>query len=179
MLLQKFLDQEQISVPLLSEISSEDISRGSASKFIDFLNKEIEVKKINAASRLDTIDVAPSVSQNVILNVAFKELKTAFSEVGEDLKGVNTVNLKSASLEKPVTNLLATKVPEVSRMVINTSIMDDPHPKIVSIDLEPIIKALPAVYDHISITKIFVNSTDFVKSYDYVNPSEFVNPSLT
>ena len=73
-LLQKFLDQEQISVPLLSEISSEDISLGSASKFIDFLNKEIEVKKINAASRLDTIDVAPSVSHNVILNVALKEL---------------------------------------------------------------------------------------------------------
>ena len=38
-LLQKFLDQEQISVPLLSEISSEDISTGTASKFIDFLNK--------------------------------------------------------------------------------------------------------------------------------------------
>ena len=114
------------------------------------------------ASRLGTIDVAPSVNQNVTVNVALKELKTAFSEVGEDLKGVNTLKLKSASLENPVTNLLATKVPEVSRMVINTSIMDDPHPKIVSIDLEPIIKALPAVYDHISITKIFVNSSDFV-----------------
>ena len=107
------------------------------------------------------------MGQNVILNVALKELKTSFSEAGEDFKGVNTVNLKSASLENPVTNLLATKVPEVSRMVINTSIMDDPHPKIVSIDLEPIIKALPAVYDHISITKIFVNSSDFVNFNDF------------
>ena len=42
-LLQKFLDQEQIPVPLLSEMPSENISLGSASKFIDFLNKEIEV----------------------------------------------------------------------------------------------------------------------------------------
>ena len=44
--------------------------------------------------------------------------------------------------------------------------MDDPQPKVVSIDLSPIIKDLPAVYDDIEITKIFVNPNDLVNSSD-------------
>ena len=58
------------------------------------------------------------------------------------------------------------KLPEVSKMVIETSIMDDPQPKVVSIDLSPIIKDFPAVYDDIEITKIFVNPNDLVNSSD-------------
>ena len=108
---------------------------GSASKFIDFLNKEVEFKKINAEARRLVIDADASVNKNVLVNAALKELKTAFSEVGEDLKGDNTLKSNSAIIENPATNFLATKVPEVSKMVINTSIMDDPQPKIVSIDL--------------------------------------------
>ena len=165
-LLQKFLDQEQISVPLLSEISSEDISTGSASKFIDFLNKEVEVKKINAAARRLVIDADASVNQNVLVNAALKELKTAFPEGGEDLKGDNILKSNSAIIENPATNFLASEPPEVSKMVIETSIMDDPQPKVVSINLSPIIKDLPAVYDDIEITKIFVNPNDLLNSSD-------------
>ena len=165
-LLQKFLDQEQISVPLLSEISSEDISTGTASKFIDFLNKEVEFKKINAGARQLVIDADASVNKNVLVNAALKELKTAFPERGEDLKGDNILKSNSAIIENPATNFLASKLPEVSKMVIETSIMDDPQPKVVSIDLSPIIKDLPAVYDDIEITKIFVNPNDLVNSSD-------------
>ena len=165
-LLQKFLDQEQISVPLLSEISSEDISTGTASKFIDFLNKEVEFKKINAGARQLVIDADASVNKNVLVNAALKELKTAFPGRGEDLKGDNILKSNSAIIENPATNFLAEKLPEVSKRVINTSIMDDPQPKVVSIDLSPIIKDLPAVYDDIEITKIFVNPNDLVKSSD-------------
>ena len=165
-LLQKFLDQEQISVPLLSEISSEDISTGPASKFIDFLNKEVEFKKMNAGARQVVIDADSSVNQNVLVNAALKELKTAFPERVEDLKGDNILKSNSAIIENPATNFLASKLPEVSKMVIETSIMDDPQPKVVSIDLSPIIKDLPAVYDDIEITKIFVNANDLLNSSD-------------
>ena len=79
-LLQKFLDQEQISVPLLSEISTEDISTNPASKFIDFLNKEVGSKKIKPEERRLVIDADASVNQNVLVNAALKELKTAFPE---------------------------------------------------------------------------------------------------
>ncbi len=82
-LLQKFLDQEQISVPLLGEVSSEDISTGPASKFIDFLSKEIEFKKIDGEMRKSAIDADGLVNQNVLVNTALKELKTAFPGVGE------------------------------------------------------------------------------------------------
>ena len=159
-LLQKFLDQEQISVPLHSEIFSEDISTDAASKFIDFLNKQIESKEIKAGSLQGVTDADVSANKNVLINAALKELKTAFPGRGEDLKGDNILKSNSA------TNFLAEKLPEVSNRVINTSIMDDPQPTVVSIDLSPIIKDLPAVYDDIEITKIFVNPNDLVESSD-------------
>ena len=165
-LLQKFLDQEQISVPLLSEISSEDISTGTASKFIDFLNREVEFKKNNARARQLVIDADASVNKNVLVNAALNELKTAFLRRGEDLKGDKILKSNSAIIENLATNFLAEKIPEVSKRVINTSIMEDPQPTVVSIDLSPIIKDLPAVYDDIEITKIFVNPNDLVKSSD-------------
>ena len=171
-LLQKFLDQEQISVPLLSEISAEDISTNPASKFIDFLNKEVESKKIKPEARRLVIDADASVNQNILVNAALKELKTAFPEKtaflegGEDLKGDSILKSNSAIIESPATNFLASEPPEVSKMVIETSIMDDPQPKVVSINLSPIIKDLPAVYDNIEITKIFVNPNDSVNSSD-------------
>ena len=165
-LLQKFLDQEQISVPLHSEIFSEDISTDAASKFIDFLNKQIESKEIKAGSLQGVTDADVSVNKNVLINAALKELKTAFPGRGEDLKGDNILESNSAIIENPATNFLAEKLPEVSNRVINTSIMDDPQPTVVSIDLSPIIKDLPAVYDDIEITKIFVNPNDLVESSD-------------
>ncbi len=165
-LLQKFLDQEQISVPLHSEIFSEDISTDAASKFIDFLNKQIESKEIKAGSLQGVTDADVSVNQNVLINAALKELKTAFPGRGEDLKGDNILKSNSAIIENPATNFLAEKLPEVSNRVINTSIMEDPQPTVVSIDLSPIIKDLPAVYDDIEITKIFVNPNDLVGSSD-------------
>ena len=165
-LLQKFLDQEQISVPLLSEISSEDISTGTASKFIDFLNKEVEFKKNNVGARQLVIDADASVNKNVLVNAALNELKTAFLGRGEDLKGDKILKSNSAIIENPATNFLAEKIPEVSKRVINTSIMEDPQPKVVSIDLSSIVQDLPAVYDDIEITKIFVNPNDLVKSSD-------------
>ena len=165
-LLQKFLDQEQISVPLHSEIFSEDISTDAASKFIDFLNKQIESKEIKAGSLQGMTDADVSVNQNVLINAALKELKTAFPGRGEDLKDDIILKSNSAIIENPAANFLAGKFPEVSNRVINTSIMDDPQPTVVSIDLSPIIKDLPAVYDDIEITKIFVNPNDLVESSD-------------
>ena len=165
-LLQKFLDQEQISVPLHSEIFSEDISTDAASKFIDFLNKQIESKEVKAGSLQGVTDADVSVNQNVLINAALKELKTAFPGRGEDLKDDIIFKSNSAIIENPAANFLAGKFPEVSNRVINTSIMDDPQPTVVSIDLSPIIKDLPAVYDDIEITKIFVNPNDLVESSD-------------
>ena len=165
-LLQKFLDQEKISGPLLSEISTEDISTGSASKFVDFLKKEIGLKKIDVGSSQLVINADASANQNVLVNAALNELKAAFPGKVEDLTDDNILKSNPSSLEKPATNFLARKLPEVSKMLIETSIMDDPQPKVVSIDVSPIIKDLPAGYDDIEITKIFVNPNDLLNSSD-------------
>jgi hypothetical protein len=45
-------------------------------------------------------------------------------------------------------------------MLFNTTIMDEPKPTVVSIDLEHIVAALPEDHDNVEITKIFVNSED-------------------
>ena len=165
-LLQKFLDQEKISGPLRSEISTEDISTGSASKFVDFLKKEIGLKKIDVGSSQLVINADASANQNVLVNAALNELKAAFPGKVEDLTDDNILKSNPSSLENPATNFLARKLPEVSKMLIETSIMDDPQPKVVSIDVSPIIKDLPAGYDDIEITKIFVNPNDLLNSSD-------------
>lgn len=165
-LLQKFLDQEKISGPLRSEISTEDISTGSASKFVDFLKKEIGLKKIDVGSSQLVINADASANQNILVNAALNELKAAFPGKVEDLTDDNILKSNPSSLENPATNFLARKLPEVSKMLIETSIMDDPQPKVVSIDVSPIIKDLPAGYDDIEITKIFVNPNDLLNSSD-------------
>ena len=112
-LLQKFLDQEQISVPLLSEISSEDISTGSASKFIDFLNKEVESKKIKPEARRLVIDADASVNQNDSCQCGFERTQNSISRKNSisggrrRFKGDNILKSNSAIIENPATNFLA------------------------------------------------------------------------
>ena len=159
-LLQKFLGQEKISTPLLGEKSQEGISGMSVPKFIDFLNRGITHDKISVGSEIRVIDPDDSVNQNVLLKLVLEEIKKVFPQTGGELKDNYTVKSQLDNIKEPTGNLLAQKFPEVSKMLINTSIMDEPEPKVVSIDLEHVIATLPEDHDKVKITKIFINSAD-------------------
>ena len=166
-LLQKFLDQEKISTPLLSEESQEGLSGMSVPKFIDFLNREITHDKVSVGSEIKALAPDESENQNVLLKLVLEEIKKVFPQKGVELKDnygelKNNYTVKSQleTIKEPTSNLLGHKLPEFSKMLFNTTIMDEPKPTVVSIDLEHIVAALPEDHDNVEITKIFVNSED-------------------
>ena len=159
-LLQKFLDQEKISTPLLSEESQEGLSEMSVPKFIDFLNREITHDAVSVGSEIKVLDPDNSENQNVLLKLVLEEIKKVFPQKGGELKDNSTVKSQLETIKEPTSNLLGHKLPEFSKMLFNTTIMDEPKPTVVSIDLEHIVAALPEDHDNVEITKIFVNSED-------------------
>ena len=159
-LLQKFLDQEKISTPLLSEESQEGLSGMSVPKFIDFLNREITHDAVSVGSEIKVLDPDNSENQNVLLKLVLEEIKKVFPQKGGELKDNSTVKSQLETIKEPTSNLLGHKLPEFSKMLFNTTIMDEPKPTVVSIDLEHIVAALPEDHDNVEITKIFVNSED-------------------
>ena len=160
-LLQKFLDQEKISTPLLSEESQEGLSGMSVPKFIDFLNREITHDKVSVGSEIKAlVDPDDSENQNVLLKLVLEEIKKVFPQKGGELKDNSTVKSQLETIKEPTSNLLGHKLPEFSKMLFNTTIMDEPKPTVVSIDLDHIVAALPEDHDNVKITKIFVNSED-------------------
>ena len=166
-LLQKFLDQEKISTPLLSEESQEGLSGMSVPKFIDFLNREITHDAVSVGSEIKVLDPDNSENQNVLLKLVLEEIKKVFPQKGGELKDNSTVKSQLETIKEPTSNLLGHKLPEFSKMLFNTTIMDEPKPTVVSIDLDHIVAALPEDHDNVEITKIFVNSEDdFVNSED-------------
>ena len=159
-LLQKFLDQEKISTPLLSEESQEGLSGMSVPKFIDFLNREITHDAVSVGSEIKVLDPDNSENQNVLLKLVLEEIKKVFPQKGGELKDNSTVKSQLETIKEPTSNLLGHKLPEFSKMLFNTTIMDEPKPTVVSIDLDHIVAALPEDHDNVEITKIFVNSED-------------------
>ena len=142
-LLQKFLDQEKISTPLHGEESKEGLSGMSVPKFIDFLNREITNDKVSVGSEIRVLDSGDSENQNDLLKLVLEEIKKVFPQTGGELRDNYTVKPQLETSKEPTNNLLGHKLPEFSKMLFNTTIMDEPKPTVVSIDLEHIVAALP------------------------------------
>ena len=159
-LLQKFLDQEKISTPHLGEESQEGFSGMSVPKLIGFLNREIMHEKASLGSKIRVLDPDDSENQNVLLKLVLEEIKKAFPQTGGKLKDNYTVKSQLETFSEPTSDFLAQKLPEFSKMLLNTTIMDEPKPTVISIDLEHVVAALPEDHDNVKITKIFVNSAD-------------------
>ena len=159
-LLQKFLDQEKISTPHQGEVSQEGLSGMSVPKFIDFLNREITHDKVSVGSEIRVLDPDDAENPNALLKLVLEEIKKVYPQTGGELKDNYTVKSQLETINEPTSNFLAPKLPEFSRMLLNTTIMDEPKPTVVSIDLEHVVAALPEDHDNVKITKIFVNSAD-------------------
>ena len=159
-LLQKFLDQEKISTPHPGEVSQEGLSGMSVPKFIDFLNREITHDKVSVGSEISVLDPDDTENQNALLKLVLEEIKKVFPQTGGELKDNYTVKSQLETINEPTSNFLGQKLPEFSKMLLNTTIMDEPKPTVVSIDLEHVVAALPEDLDNVKITKIFVNSAD-------------------
>ena len=156
-LLQKFLDQGQ--VPLLNEVSTKDISEETASQFLEFLSKE--VTNSGGIPNLPTgkLNTDTSTDNNLLLRLALEEIRevalTVNSELLEDVSVGQLVTATSSELGEP---LFVHKVPEIAQVLVNTSVMEESEPKIVSIELGSIFESMPVGYDEAKITKVFTTS---------------------
>lgn len=158
-LLQKFLDQGQ--VPLLNEVSKKDISGENASQFIEFLSKEVKNGSEIANLLTDKLSIDTSRGNNILLNVALEEIRVASSSLNntplEDGSSVELATVNTAELEEPIS---VRRLTEVAQVLLNTSIMEESEPKIVSIELGSIVESMPVGYDNAKITKVFTTPPD-------------------
>ena len=156
-LLQKFLDQGQGS--LLNKVSTNDISEETASQFLEFLSKEVTnsggipnlpIEKLNSDTYTDN---------NVLLRLALDEIREVALPVNINLLEDGSEGQSASAISGELGgSLLIPKVPEIAQVLVNTSVMEDPEPKIVSIELGSIVESMPVGYDHAKITKLFTTS---------------------
>ncbi|MDB3861726.1 flagellar hook-length control protein FliK [Paracoccaceae bacterium] len=161
-LLQKFLDQGQVS--LLNEVSTNDISEETASQFLEFLSKKVTNGDVIPNLPTGKLNADISTNNNVLLRLALKEIREVALPVNINLfedgsKGQSAPAI-SGELGDP---LFIPKVPEIAQVLVNTSVMEDPEPKIVSIELGSIVESMPVGYDHAQITKVFTTSLNEAK----------------
>ena len=156
-LLQKFLDQGQ--VPLLNEVSTKDISEETASQFLEFLSKEVTSSSGIPNLPTGKLNTDTSIDNNLLLRLALEEIRevalTVNSELLEDVSAGQLATATSSELGEP---LFVHKVPEIAQVLVNTSVMEEPEPKIVSIELGSIFESMPVGYDEAKITKVFTTS---------------------
>jgi len=161
-LLQKFLDQGQVS--LLNEVSTNDISEETASQFLEFLSKKVTNGDVISNLPTGKLNADTSTNNNVLLRLALKEIREVALPVNINLfedgsKGQSAPAI-SGELGDP---LFIPKVPEIAQVLFHTSVMEDPEPKIVSIELGSIVESMPVGYDHAQITKVFTTSLNEAK----------------
>jgi flagellar hook-length control protein FliK len=93
------------------------------------------------------------------LRLALEEIRevalTVNSELLEDVSAGQLATATSSELGEP---LFVHKVPEIAQVLLNTSVMEEPEPKIVSIELGSIFESMPVGYDEAKITKVFTTS---------------------
>ena len=156
-LLQKFLDQGQ--VPLLNEVSTKDISGKTASQFLEFLSKEVTNSSEVPNLSTGRFNADTSTDNNVLLRLALEEIKEVALPVNRKLLEDGSVGKLTPVISGELGELVsAHKVPEIAQVVLNTSIIEDSEPKIVSIELGSVVESMPAGYDEAKITKVFTTS---------------------
>ena len=157
-LLQKFLDKGH--VPLLNEVSTKDISEETASQFLEFLSKE--VTNSGGIPNLPTgkLNADTSTDSTLLLRLALEEIKEVALPVNSKLLEDGSVGqLVPAISGESGEPLFVHKVPEIAQVLVNTSVMEESEPKIVSIELGSIVESMPVGYDEAKITKVFTTSS--------------------
>jgi hypothetical protein len=158
-LLQKFLDQGH--VPLLNEVSTNDISEETASQFLEFLSKEVTNSGEIAHLLTGKLNADISSDNNALLRLALEEIKEVALPVNSNLLEDGSVGKLAPAISSELGEPLSVrKVPEIVQVLVNTSVMEEPAPKIVAIDLGSIVEGMPNGYNEAQITKVFTTSPD-------------------
>ena len=161
-LLQKFLDKGQVS--LLNEVSTNDISEETASQFLEFLSKEVTNSGGIPNLPIEKLNADTSTDNNVLLRLALEEIREVALPVNTNLLEDGSEGQSAPAISGELgDSLFIPKVPEIAQVLVNTSVMEDLEPKIVSIELGSIVESMPVGYDHAQVTKVFTTSLNEAK----------------
>ena len=165
-LLQKFLDQGPVPLSVLGDVSSEPISEKTASQVLEFLTKEMKQQNSPANLSPEVFHADDLTKNNDILRMVLAEIKEVFLPIDRRSEHISIALSDAAVINEPIFADGQKQSLEVSQALLNTSLMKEAKPKVVSIDLTPAIESIPIDYDEFKISKVFINTSEEAAAAD-------------
>jgi hypothetical protein len=110
---------------------------------------------------IEKLNADTSTDNNVLLRLALEEIREVALPVNTNLLEDGSEGQSAPAISGELGDpLFIPKVPEIAQVLVNTSVMEDLEPKIVSIELGSIVESMPVGYDHAQITKVFTTSPE-------------------
>lgn len=132
-----------------NEISSND----TAAKFLTMLREKNSLGFEHFKDAELNVNSLPV--DKVLLDIALKNVKSPFNGIESIAGSRRLVESVEEKAVQPQNNFNPDTVPQISQLMINSSILDETSPKTVLIDLENIVKEAPKSFTDLRITKIF------------------------
>ena len=165
-LLQKFLDQGPVPLSVLGDVSSEPISEKTASQVLEFLTKEMKQQNSPANLSPEVFHADDLTKNNDMLRMVLGEIKEVFLPIDRRPEHISIALSDAAVINEPIFADGQKQSLEVSQALLNTSLMKEAKPKVVSIDLRPVIENIPTDYDEFKISKVFINTSEEAAAAD-------------
>ena len=165
-LLQKFLDQGPVPLSVLGDVSSEPISEKTASQVLEFLTKEMKQQNSPANLSPEVFHADDLTNNNDMLRMVLGEIKEVFLPIDKRPEHISNTLSDAAVINEPIFADGQKQSLEISQALLNTSLMKEAKPKIVSIDLRPVIENIPIDYDEFKISKVFINTSEEAAAAD-------------
>ena len=165
-LLQKFLDQGPVPLSVLGDVSSEPISEKTASQVLEFLTKEMKQQNSPANLSPEVFHADDLTNNNDMLRMVLGEIKEVFLPIDRRPEHNSIALSDAAVINEPIFADGQKQSLEVSQALLNTSLMKEAKPKVVSIDLRPVIENIPIDYDEFKISKVFINTSEEAAAAD-------------
>ena len=165
-LLQKFLDQGPVPLSVLGDVSSEPISEKTASQVLEFLTKEMKQQNSPANLSPEVFHADDLTKNNDMLRMVLGEIKEVFLPIDRRSEHNSIALSDAAVINEPIFADGQKQSLEISQALLNTSLMKEAKPKVVSIDLRPVIENIPIDYDEFKISKVFINTSEEAAAAD-------------
>jgi hypothetical protein len=165
-LLQKFLDQGPVPLSVLGEASNEPLSEKTASQVFEFISKEMKQHNSPDNSSSEDFNSDDLTKNNDILRLVLKEVGEVILPIDRRQERNAFAQANPAVSNEQIFSDGQKQSLKVSQALINTSLMNEVTPKVVSIDLSPVIENMPIDYDEFKISKVFIDTSEEATAAD-------------
>ena len=187
-LLKQFLHEKGMpTATSFNGTQNEPLANDTAAQFLAMLQKKSGSDFENFKVGEEALNADNLPADKVLINIAMKNVRGHFEKVTD----ITEARFEAGSVGEKVAlsqnSVNATKVPQLSQFMINSSVFNDTLPKTVAIDFANIIEDAPISFDEFRISKIFTafdnkenssHSKAEVSTLDIIISPDFVDLSL-